>query len=29
VALELWANSIEDFRAVVQRYAREVRPEVG
>jgi probable F420-dependent oxidoreductase len=26
VALELWANSMDDFRAVVERYAREVRP---
>jgi hypothetical protein len=29
LALELWANSIDNFREVVQRYAREVRPEVG
>jgi probable F420-dependent oxidoreductase len=29
VALELWANSIDNFREVVGRYAREVRPEVA
>jgi alkanesulfonate monooxygenase len=28
VALELWASSIDDFRGVVQRFAREVRPEL-
>jgi len=29
VALELWANSIDNFRAIVERYAREVRPALS
>ena len=29
VALELWANSIDNFRAVVERFGREVRPELA
>jgi hypothetical protein len=29
VMLDMWANSVDDFRAGVQRYAREVRPALA